>query len=340
MSGWIQLDKDLREDVRVQRMARALVTRGDVTHMRYTMRAAVTLVLGGLAQLWMHADAFARDDDTLEITAEEIDELTGIEGFAQLLPSDWLKILDPQRVELPGFQAHNGTTAKSRALTKRRTARWRARHSNASTLPSVSGRDGVASPPIPSQTIPDHTVRAARAKATRFSPDGWLTEQRAEIARVEGLDPAGTFADFRDYWVAKPGASACKLDWDATWAKWCRKDGKEARARAARSAGKFAAHKPAGPSREEIAARDRARLERLESERPAGAPRARPADTPETYETLLRRWTREHQDLAGGASNGSAGPHLAPMPAHVIAAQLEEKRDRSRAAATDAADDD
>jgi hypothetical protein len=30
-------------------------------------------------------------------------------------------------------------------------------------------------------------------------------------------------AQFRDYWIAKPGAQACKLDWEATWRNWCRK---------------------------------------------------------------------------------------------------------------------
>lgn len=27
---------------------------------------------------------------------------------------------------------------------------------------------------------------------------------------------------FRDYWIAKPGAAGCKLDWQATWRNWCR----------------------------------------------------------------------------------------------------------------------
>ena len=85
----------------------------------------VTLVLGGLAQLWMHADSFARDDDTLELSIHEIDQLTGIEGFAKLLPVDWLEILDEYRVKLPGFQQHNGTEARRKALTAKRVARHR-----------------------------------------------------------------------------------------------------------------------------------------------------------------------------------------------------------------------
>lgn len=28
---------------------------------------------------------------------------------------------------------------------------------------------------------------------------------------------------FHDFWISKPGAQACKLDWEATWRNWCRK---------------------------------------------------------------------------------------------------------------------
>jgi hypothetical protein len=260
VSGWIQLDKDLREDVRVQRMARALVTRGDVTQLRYKTRAAVTLVLGGLAQLWMHADAFARNDNALEITSDEIDELTGIEGFAQLLPSDWLKILDAQRVELPGFQEHNGTTAKSRALTNRRVARFRAKSGNAGTTPSVSDCNGEA---LPDQTIPDHTRpksrRAARTRATRLPDDFTLTPARSEIAKGESLDPERTFAKFCDYWRAAGGDRARKVDWEATWRNWCRTEAD--RPRSLPSGGK-----PRGPTAEET---ERESLRKLTARRAA-----------------------------------------------------------------------
>jgi hypothetical protein len=39
-------------------------------------------------------------------------------------------------------------------------------------------------------------------------------------ASVEQIDDQA--ARFRDYWIAKPGAQACKLDWEATWRNWCR----------------------------------------------------------------------------------------------------------------------
>lgn len=46
-------------------------------------------------------------------------------------------------------------------------------------------------------------------------------------ARTErpDLDLARTIASFRDFWVAKPGQGGVKLDWDATFRNWVRKEG-------------------------------------------------------------------------------------------------------------------
>jgi hypothetical protein len=33
-----------------------------------------------------------------------------------------------------------------------------------------------------------------------------------------------TLAAFTDYWQARAGKEACKLDWDATWRNWVRKE--------------------------------------------------------------------------------------------------------------------
>jgi len=39
-----------------------------------------------------------------------------------------------------------------------------------------------------------------------------------------GLAPDAVAANFRDYWHAKPGKEAVKLDWPATWRGWCRRE--------------------------------------------------------------------------------------------------------------------
>ncbi len=43
-------------------------------------------------------------------------------------------------------------------------------------------------------------------------------------ARKLGLDPQRTALDFADYWHAKAGHDARKVDWEATWRRWCRQE--------------------------------------------------------------------------------------------------------------------
>lgn len=46
----------------------------------------------------------------------------------------------------------------------------------------------------------------------------------AGFARHHGLDPQQVAAQFRDFWHAKAGKDAVKLDWPATWRGWCRRE--------------------------------------------------------------------------------------------------------------------
>lgn len=64
-----------------------------------------------------------------------------------------------------------------------------------------------------------------KPRASRLSPDWFLPKEWGEWAVSEGcsVDLIRSEADkFRDYWTAKAGASAAKLDWLATWRNWIR----------------------------------------------------------------------------------------------------------------------
>ena len=62
-------------------------------------------------------------------------------------------------------------------------------------------------------------------KGARLQNSGWTPCEKANAFAVEcGLDPEEIWADFHDYWTAKAGANACKLDWLATWRNWCRRN--------------------------------------------------------------------------------------------------------------------
>jgi hypothetical protein len=219
VGGWIKLEKDLRDDVRVRRMAAKLVRDGNATALQ-----GVTLVLGGLYQLWSHADSFAREDDTLDITVNEIDELTCVQGFAQALPADWLEVLDENTVKLPGFQAHNGSEAKRRALTAKRVTHHRIQHKrssvtprNASALPDQTRPDQIR----PDQKEGEGARSAPTPRASRRCPKDWSPspETRASMATQHPtVNLVAELDKFRDHTF-----QTARSDWEATFRNWIRR---------------------------------------------------------------------------------------------------------------------
>jgi hypothetical protein len=81
---------------------------------------------------------------------------------------------------------------------------------------SESDRDLTSPKPLKSES--------ARARGTRIShnwtpsPDciGWCREQGADWVKIG--------ASFRDYWCAVAGSRGVKLDWDATFRNWVRRE--------------------------------------------------------------------------------------------------------------------
>lgn len=64
-------------------------------------------------------------------------------------------------------------------------------------------------------------------RGTRLHPDWKLPRSWGDWALAECVvteQQVRREADnFRDFWISKPGASACKLDWFATWRGWIRR---------------------------------------------------------------------------------------------------------------------
>ncbi len=66
-------------------------------------------------------------------------------------------------------------------------------------------------------------TRGSRLDSDWQLPADWHTWARTNFPASNDDQVADQAAQFRDYWIAKPGAQACKLDWEATWRNWCRK---------------------------------------------------------------------------------------------------------------------
>lgn len=74
-------------------------------------------------------------------------------------------------------------------------------------------------PPKPKRS----QARGARLPGDWTLPGPWAEWVRVNFPTVTEAELTREADTFRDYWIAKPGAQACKLDWEATWRNWCRK---------------------------------------------------------------------------------------------------------------------
>lgn len=138
----MKVDKGLTDSIRFRRVVRKLrdsnalrgVTDGDDV-------LSVTIVLGAMVRFWAYADSHIDDDDVLGMTLDEINELVGVDGFAQALPTDWLKVVDADHVQLPDFVEHNGSSEKQRRANARRQAEYRHRRASHNVTRDVTPRN-------------------------------------------------------------------------------------------------------------------------------------------------------------------------------------------------------
>ena len=188
MSGWIKIEKDLESDPRVLRLAKNIEAEliafrpedsdsGTYDPCNAYALPAVTLVCGALTRLWIYADSHARKDDTLDLGPDELNKWLGIPMFCELMPPDWLVILDERRVELPGFQEHNGTIARKRALTSKRVAQHRVNTKRG----GVTGSNADA---LPDQDQTKTRPRPRPQEKTELSSPQAGPTERDEVAEV------------------------------------------------------------------------------------------------------------------------------------------------------------
>lgn len=91
-------------------------------------------------------------------------------------------------------------------------------HSHNNTL-SHSVRERHALDPEP---VSSNAKSKSSKRGTRL-PDGWQPSQDlVDLALKLKLNPEWVTDNFRDYWKAAPGAKGVKLDWNATFRRWCR----------------------------------------------------------------------------------------------------------------------
>ena len=78
-------------------------------------------------------------------------------------------------------------------------------------------------PPIEKKPSSPNAKRGSRITSDWQLPAEWQTWAQVNFPAATLPQITDQAAQFHDYWIAKPGAMACKLDWQATWRNWCRK---------------------------------------------------------------------------------------------------------------------
>lgn len=84
--------------------------------------------------------------------------------------------------------------------------------------------------PKPSQSesepeLKKEKVTPSPKKGSRLPSDWKPSEADLTFSANQNMTPEETKHEadqFRDFWISKPGAGGCKLDWSATWRTWCR----------------------------------------------------------------------------------------------------------------------
>lgn len=139
-----------------------------------------------------------------------------------------------------GYQFHDWSSRNpskqavenERKSNAERQKRWREAHGNGDRNAVTNGSsNGVTNdaPALPNPKSKDKPPQrpsgAAPPRATRLPADFAITAAMAAWAseNVPEIDYATETMRFRDYWDAKAGANARKLDWAATWRNWMRK---------------------------------------------------------------------------------------------------------------------
>jgi len=68
------------------------------------------------------------------------------------------------------------------------------------------------------------TKKDKKTLGKRLASDSCLTKEWEDfcVEQRPELNPAKTFDQFKDYWIAQAGQKGVKLDWFATWRNWVR----------------------------------------------------------------------------------------------------------------------
>lgn len=98
-------------------------------------------VVGRLHSLWAWADSQTLDGNAVGVTESFLDRYLGVTGMARAMVSvGWLEV-NSCGLRIPHFDRHNGQTAKARALTAKRVAKFKDQKGNGYSVTEALPRE-------------------------------------------------------------------------------------------------------------------------------------------------------------------------------------------------------
>lgn len=108
----------------------------EVAMMAHKLKCEPDLIVGKLFRIWVWANQNSVDGNAVTVTESFLDRIAHRKGFAAAMrTAGWLSGSNGDLC-FPGFERHNGKTAKARAMGNRRVAKHR------------TGNDGVTVTPL------------------------------------------------------------------------------------------------------------------------------------------------------------------------------------------------
>ncbi len=208
MADWIKMRCNLASHPKVVRLAKR-------------MSVTVCNAIGALHAVWTVADQHATEDGVLEMDVDSLDKFTEIPGFCRELEAvGWLEIGD-EFVKFPEYHEHNGSTAKSRALTAKRVTKHRkaaVTHERYTSVTRGEEKRRDISPIVPSGDEGGGDDQDKKPKRKRFTPPSLEDVTAYCKKRQNEINPQ----DFLDHYQAngwKRGNTPIK-DWKACVRTW------------------------------------------------------------------------------------------------------------------------
>lgn len=254
MAGdWIKMRTSLLTNPKVNGIARYLEVGCEVSRALSVghigdMNEVVTrnvmrhVTVSSLLIVWGAANEHTNDGVFKNADLSDIDDMVGIPGFGEAMALVGWAAFDEESncVILPNFNEYN-TVGSSRSIAAKSSAQRQKEYRDRKKLQTSDVTRDVTNDvtsdrreekrreevnlEAPPTASPAPKVRATRLSADWLLPNDWKTWAIDEQPTWTAPHADRVAEGFRDYWIAKAGKDGAKLDWEATWRNWVRRQG-------------------------------------------------------------------------------------------------------------------